>query len=416
MNVYAFITPIILGLLLFEIIYCYVAKKNYYSFQDTIANIATAIGNQCVNLVVAVFVFKLYGWIYDNIRIFTIENTWYWNLLLLLFIDFLFYWFHRFGHEINILWAAHMPHHSSEEMNLAVGLRASVTQRIFSFFFFWPLAIVGFSPEMIYTMTAIHLLNGYWHHTRVIPKLGWYEKWFNTPSHHRVHHGVQTKYLDKNYGELLIIWDKMFGTFQEEEEEVVYGVTTSVSSWNPVDIYFQTWKALIKDAKDAPYFIDKIKIWFMPLGWRPRGLEPYKGIGIGIDIKPEEQNKFKTRAFKRSKPYLFIHLLLGLGFMYLTINMKNELSIIDRVLFSGLIFVMIVSWSGILESKKWVVPIETFRLLGMAAGVAIVLYNKYGYDFTSSLTLITVLVSAISIIYVGLNFRKNTPNKEYVTA
>ncbi len=406
MNVYAFITPIILALVIFEVLYCSFAKKNYYNFQDTIANLATAIGNQCVNLVVAVVVFKLYGWIYEHYRFFTIDFNWLWAIVLIIAIDFLFYWFHRLGHEINVLWAAHMPHHSSEEMNLAVGLRASVTQRIFSFFFYWPLPLLGFSPEMIYAMTAFHLLGGFWHHTRVIPKLGWFEKWFNTPSHHRVHHGVQTKYLDKNYGELLIIWDKMFGTFQEEEEEVLYGVTSPVSSWNPLDIYFQTWKALIKDAKDAPYFIDKIKIWFMPLGWRPRGLKPYEGIGIGVN--PEDQVKFETKPFHKSKVYLFIHLVLGLGFMYLTINTKNELSVLDRSLFSGLIFLMIISWSGILSAKKWALPLEVFRLLGMAAGIVIILDNKYGFNFLSYLTLSTVLLAAISIIYAGLNFRRTS--------
>ncbi len=223
MNVYAVIPPLVLILLIAEILVCLKQKSAYYNFQDTVANLSTGIGNQCINLAVALFVYNFYNWLYQFAP-WQIEAKWYNLILLLILQDFIFYWFHRTGHSINIFWAAHGPHHSSEEMNLSVGIRASFTQRLFQFLFFdWILVLMGFSPEMVYSMAAVHLFLAYWHHTRLIKKMGWFEKWFVTPSHHRVHHGVNTQYIDKNFSEFLIIWDKWFGTFEEEDEEICYG-------------------------------------------------------------------------------------------------------------------------------------------------------------------------------------------------
>ncbi|MCI5058388.1 MAG: sterol desaturase family protein [Flavobacteriales bacterium] len=410
MNIYAIITPIILGLLLFEFIYCLIKNNGYYKFQDTIANFGTAIGNQCVNLVVAVLVYKSYGYLFDNFSLWNVEPTWWSYIILLILIDFLFYWFHRIGHTINIFWAAHMPHHSSEEMNMAVGLRASVTQRLFSFLFYWPLPILGFSPEMIYTMTALHLLNGFWHHTRVIPKLGWFEKYFNSPSHHRVHHGTNTQYLDKNYGELLIIWDKIFGTFEEEHEEVCYGVTHPPRTWDPMNIYFQYWKQLWDDAVAAPYWIDKFRVWFMPLGWRPRGLEPHPDIGIGVTV--DQQVKYKSKHFRGAKPYLIVHLILGIFVMYLTIDGKSPFTVPEKLTMTFLIFIMISAWGGILQSKKWASFIENFRLIGMAVLMAFAFNREFSFDWLSVPMISLFAVTAVSAFYAGHVFRKHNEEVE----
>ena len=194
MNVYAYITPIVLFLLITEIVVSLIGKKGLYTFQDTVANIGTGIGNQCVNLAVVFLVMKFYGWLWQFAP-WQIPETWYYGIVLLVISDFVFYWFHRTGHSLNIFWAAHMPHHSSEEFNLSVGVRASFTQRIFQFMFFdWILVLMGFSPNMVYAVAGIHLLIAYWHHTHLINKLGWVEKVFVTPAHHRVHHGVNPQY------------------------------------------------------------------------------------------------------------------------------------------------------------------------------------------------------------------------------
>ncbi len=375
MNVYAFITPLVTILLLAEIIICLKQRNGYYNFQDTVANLATGIGNQCVNIAVALFVYKFYGWLYQFAP-WQVPPTWYFLLLLLLLQDFVFYWFHRTGHSINIFWAAHMPHHSSEEMNLSVGIRASFTQRLFQFLFFdWILVLLGFSPEMVYSMAAVHLFLAYWHHTKVIHKLGWFEKWFVTPSHHRVHHGVNTQYLDKNFSEFLILWDKWFGTFEEENEPICYGVTHPPRTWDPIAINFQYWKQLWDDAVAAPYWWDKVRLWFMPLGWRPRGVGDGHIPRVGYTL--EDQEKYQSNPLQGSSWYLMAQIAAGMVFMYFTINDGFPFNGIERLLMTIGIFVMIVAWGGILQSKKWAKPLEAFRLLLMGT-LLLVFLDKHG--------------------------------------
>lgn len=404
MNIYAFITPMVLLLLFLEIGYSVYKQNGIYSFQDTITNLGTGIGNQCVNLGVAFFVFKFYGFIYQYIP-WKVPNTWYFLLLLLVIQDFVFYWFHRTGHTLHIFWAAHMPHHSSEELNLSVGLRASFTQRIFQFLFFdWVLVVFGFSPEMIYSMAAIHLFIAYWHHTQLINKLGWIEKIFVTPSHHRVHHGVNPEYIDKNFSEFLIIWDRIFGTFTKEEKPVCYGLTHPPRTWDPFYINIQYWKQLIDDAIAAPYFVDKLKIWFMPLTWRPRGLEQTDLTQrIGYDL--EEQTKWTSKQFAFSKPYLIFQLLLGLVFMYFTINQQNALSVFDRIIFSAEIMLMIYSWYGVLEAKPWAIFTEIGRLLLMGATFVIVLYQHDLITLIGWVSILTLLLVGASLLYISFFFR-----------
>lgn len=403
MNVYTFIIPIVLVLLIAEIIYSVSTSKGLYAFQDTVANIATGIGNQCVNLAVAFFVYKWYGWLFQFAP-WQISSTWYSLLILLLLQDFVFYWFHRLGHTMNIFWAAHMPHHSSEELNLSVGIRASFTQRLFQFLFFdWILVLIGYSPEAVYAVAAVHLLLAYWHHTQVIKKLGWFEKIFVTPSHHRVHHGVNPQYIDKNYSEFLIIWDKMFGTFEQEEEEVCYGVTHPPRTWDPIFINFQYWKQLWDDAVAAPYWWDKFKLWFMPLGWKPRGLESKKLDRIGYTRS--EQIKYVSQPYLGANGYLIFQIILALTYLYLTIDMNMPFSGWDRVVLSIGIFLMIISWGGLLQSKSWAWALEIFRLLYMGLAIVIILHLNQIASWTSYSSMIAGLLVGSSILYLSIKVR-----------
>jgi alkylglycerol monooxygenase len=398
MNIYALITPIVLILLIAEIIYSIAKNKGYYSFQDTMANLATGIGNQCINLGVAFFVYKFYGFLYQFAP-YKFEAVWYNYVLLLILQDFVFYWFHRTGHSINIFWAAHMPHHSSEELNLSVGIRASFTQRLFQFAFFdWVFPLLGFSPEMVYSVAAVHLLIAYWHHTKVINKLGWVEKIFVTPAHHRVHHGVNTQYLDKNFSEVFILWDRIFGTHEEEKEEVCYGVTKPPGTWDPLLINIQFWKHLWDDMIAAPYFIDKIKVWFMPLGWRPRGVGDGNIPRIGYTL--EEQTKFKSTQTPFTTYYLIFQLVIGLLITTFTINKKLDFITSDRILLCIALFVMIVSWSKLLEGKKHAIVIEIINLLFLYSCLFFVLYHSFSISLFSWQNALVAIISGISISWI----------------
>lgn len=365
-NIYSLITPVVLVFILLEITVDLIQRKRRISFQEAIANMGTAIANQTVNVLIMLAVYETYGWLYQY-RFFTMPFTWYTALLLLLCIDFIFYWVHRWGHEINILWAAHSPHHSAEEMNYFVALRASVTQRLVSFLFFWPLALIGFTPVYIYMMVAIHLFIAFLHHTEYIRKLGPIEWLFTTPSHHRVHHGANFRYLDKNFGEFLIIWDRMFGSFAEEKEKVVYGMYNAPKTWNPIVINFHYYRILALDAWNAPYFWDKIRIWFMPTGWRPRGL-PQKEY---TEMTPENHQPYRSVMYRGAKPYLVAQVIFGLYFVMIIMSAHSPWSAAERWMGAGILWWMVFNWAGIMESKRWAMWSEMLRLICTAAALLI---------------------------------------------
>ncbi len=382
-NVYFYITPIALIFIVLEIAACFVLKRNYITFTEAIANFGTQLGNQTTNVLVMVGVYLVYGWLWENFRIWTIPVTWWSSILLLLGVDFVFYWVHRWGHEINILWAAHSPHHSAEEMNFFVALRASVTQRLCSFLFFWVLTIIGFSPAHIYTVVAVHLFIAFLHHTELIPKL-WkpIEFLFTTPSHHRVHHGVNLQYLDKNYSEFLIIWDRMFGTFEEEQEKVAYGILDHPKTWNPIIINFHFYIVLWKYAVAAPYWWDKIRIWFMPAGWIPRGLEQKEKPSITV----ENQIKFRPQMFDYAKVYLVLQVVLGIALMIGVISNLYGWTTAEKWLGAGLLWWQIINWSGILERKPWLWISEALRNI-LTPLLIISFFENYSNWFPAIITI-----------------------------
>lgn len=405
-NIYALLTPIALGFILLEIILCWYYKKSYITFQEAVANFGTALGNQTMNVLVAAGVYVVYGYLWENYRLIdSLEINIVSFILLLLGIDFIFYWVHRWGHHINIMWAAHSPHHSAEEMNFFVALRASVTQRLFSFFFFWPLTIIGFNPVDIYAMTGLHLFISFLHHTELIPKLWrWIEYIFTTPSHHRVHHGINFTYLDKNFGEFLIIWDRLFKTYAEEDEKVVYGMYNPPNTWNPITINFHYYQLLWKDAVAAPRWIDKFRIWFMPLGWRPHGLPPKPPLK---EVTQHNQVRLQTKMFWGAKPYLLVHLVSGIILMMFIIDPKSPWTTPERWIGSLLLWHMIVNWSGIMESRSWLFFSEIFRLV---ITTSFLIYLSADSIF-SPLNLLWIILSLISMAWTTRYFRIYLPLK-----
>jgi sterol desaturase/sphingolipid hydroxylase (fatty acid hydroxylase superfamily) len=197
------------------------------------------------------------------------SETW-WSLPLLVVLqDFCFYWAHRAHHSVRFLWAAHVNHHSSLHYNLSTALRQSWTEHLTAFPFYLPLILLGFDPITLVIVELLNLFYQYWVHTEAIEKLGWFEKVFNTPSHHRVHHGSNPEYIDKNHAGFLIIWDRIFGTFQEEHGPVTYGLTKNIETHNPVRIAFHEWRAMIDDVRGAPTFSDAMGYVLRPPGWDP---------------------------------------------------------------------------------------------------------------------------------------------------
>jgi sterol desaturase/sphingolipid hydroxylase (fatty acid hydroxylase superfamily) len=261
--------PAFIALMLVEAIVGVLLQREIYEVKDAAASISMGLGNLATDLLAKVVQFSILTFLY-RFAIFHIDYQW-WAWVLLFFCDeFSYYWFHRISHECRIFWASHVVHHSSQRYNLSTALRQTWTGSFMSFVFWIWLPIVGFPPIMIMTMKAISLLYQFWIHTELIHSLGPLEFVFNTPSHHRVHHGSNPRYIDRNHGGTLIIWDKLFGTFEPENpaDPVCFGLTKNIQTYNPVLIAFHEWAALFHDAWAAPGWRNKLHYIFGNPGWR----------------------------------------------------------------------------------------------------------------------------------------------------
>lgn len=265
--------PGFLVLLSLEAWFSYRENKHLYSWKDTCSSLALGIGNVVIGFGTKALIFWFFTILYD-LRIFdlNIKSWWYW-LLLFLADDISYYWFHRVSHHVNWFWASHVVHHSSKKYNLASALRQTWTGNATGSFLFWAwLPLLGFEPVWILFMLQISLIYQFWIHTEIITKLPWLiEFFFNTPSHHRVHHGSDLKYLDKNHGGMLIIWDRIFGSFQTEEEKPTYGLSRNIDSHNPVTLAFCTWKDLFKSAITCGSVKNAFNYFIKPPGWSHDG-------------------------------------------------------------------------------------------------------------------------------------------------
>ena len=243
-----------------------------YRLADALSSLGAGVLSQATGLLTKVVGLFTYAFAWEHLALFDLaeRSLWVWALAFVLY-DFCYYWNHRLGHERNVLWAAHVVHHQSEDYNLSTALRQSSTGFLFSWLFYLPLAVVGVPPLVFVSVAALNLLYQFWVHTRHIPKLGGFEWLFITPSNHRVHHAQNPIYMDRNYGGVFIVWDRLFGTFQEELDEhpVVFGVTVPLASWNPLWANLQVYAGLWRDARRAGSWWDRLRIWFMPTGWRP---------------------------------------------------------------------------------------------------------------------------------------------------
>ena len=264
--------PLFALLIAMEAYASYRQHLQLYKTKDSLANTAMLLGAGVTGLAAKVAAFFVFSFIH-RFAIFDIGYHWWAWLILVFADDFTFYWHHRLSHEVRILWAAHVNHHSSEMLNFSTALRQSWTEQLYKYVFWLWLPLVGFEPLMIIIVMAFNLIYQFWPHTQLIGKLGPLEWLFNTPSHHRVHHASNTRYLDCNHAGMLIIWDKLFGTFAEEQEDEkpVYGITNNIHTYNPVEIATHEFKDLWKDLKRAPDWKTKLKYVFYTPGWSHDG-------------------------------------------------------------------------------------------------------------------------------------------------
>ncbi|MFD2567479.1 sterol desaturase family protein [Pseudotenacibaculum haliotis] len=366
-NALLYAIPFFTFLVLFEILYGHLVKKQTYRALDTIASLSSGLTNIIKDSLGLVIMIVSYPFLLSKISIFTIENTWVVYIVAFIAIDFASYWNHRLSHHVNYFWNQHVIHHSSEEFNLACALRQSISN-FFGYvaLLLIPAALVGVPSEVIGLLLPIHLFAQFWYHTKHIGKLGFLEYIIVTPSQHRVHHAINDIYLDKNLAAIFCIWDRMFGTFQEELDEVppVYGVLKPAKTWNPVLINFQHLWRLIVDAWRTNNWWDKFRIWFMPTGWRPQDVKEKYPVEIIED--PYGYEKYHTNpsklliSFSIAQFVITLLLILFMFFNYGNIGFNNLL------IYGLIMFLGIYSYTSVMDGTKYSWVFESIRtLLGL---------------------------------------------------
>ena len=361
MSYIVYAIPVFFLLIALELAITRFQEKDYYSLADSVANLSCGLVQQLVEVALKTFLFAGYLYLYAHHRLFDVplHSVAAWAGCLLA-QDFLYYWFHRTSHEVNAFWAAHVVHHSSEEYNLAVALRQGTLQQAFSWIFYLPLAVAGFPPVMFLTVSSIDTLYQFWVHTRAIGKLGPLEGVLSTPSNHRVHHGRNPKYLDRNHGGILIVWDRLFGTYAAEEEEPVYGITTPLRSWNPVWANLHYWASLLGDARRAARPLDKVRLFLARPGWRPADLG---GHQHPPEVDRATATRFASTASAGLQAYVVVPFVSALTLGILFLVRQDAWTAGARWAAAAYVIVTLVAGAGLLERQRWAVPLEIARLV-----------------------------------------------------
>jgi len=334
---------------------------------DTLSSLSSGLTNVIKDVLGLTLIIVSYEWVEQHIGILDIKATWLVYVIAFIGIDFAGYWVHRLSHHVNYFWNTHIIHHSSEEFNLGCALRQSISN-IFAItvFFLLPIAILGVPGEVVAIVAPLHLFAQYWYHTRLIGKMGFLEHVIVTPSHHRVHHAINTVYLDKNLSQIFIVWDKIFGTFQEELDEVppVYGVTRPVRTWNPFLINFMHLWTLMQDAWRTKSIRDKFRIWFMPTGWRPADVKDKHPLDSIKD--PYTYEKFDTHLSPALQWWSWIQFTVTFLLMMYLFNYFGDIDWPGVLIYGGFLFLAIFSFTTLMDKRPWALWTEIITaLLGL---------------------------------------------------
>ena len=363
-NVLTIAIPIFFSLVLVEILYGLISKKYYYNLMDTLSSLSSGITNLLKDLLGIGVIIISYPFIKKSISIVELNESILLYTIAFICLDFASYWNHRLNHSINFFWNQHVIHHSSQEFNLACALRQSISNLLgYGAIFLIPAALFGVPHKVIALLAPLHLFGQFWYHTKHIGKLGFLEYIFVTPSQHRVHHAINPEYVDKNLSAIFCLWDRLFGTFQEELENIpcVYGTLKPVNTWNPFIINFQHLWYLSIDAWHTKKLINKIKIWFMPTGWRPNDVkERFKRDKI-IDVYNQQKYKIEYRNVHIF--YAIFHFTYINVALWLLLTGYDELENNLKIFYSIFILTTIFGFTSVMDSYKWASYIELLRLM-----------------------------------------------------
>lgn len=390
--------PIFFLLIAAELVWAQVSGARVLRLNDSLSDLSCGILSQLAGIFTKLFTVGIFIWVAEHWRVqrfvpaiaewperapflaaagvpgFTVDlpalASW---AVVFALVDLCYYFSHRYAHEINLLWAGHVVHHSSEEYNLPVALRQSALHGLMSWVFYIPLALLGVPWRMFVAANAINLVYQFWIHTRAVGTLGRWTEWvMNTPSHHRVHHGVNPRYQDRNYAGVFIVWDRLFGTFEPEVEAPVYGITKPLRSWNPLWANVHVFVQIAKDAWRARRWRDKLRIVFGHPGWRPPELGE---VERPVEVTPATFEKYDPPVPAGLAWYGFAQFVTALVAAFLLLQRADSIPVSLAVAPAFFIALALAGVGGVFERARWARPLESARLLATAAGAGGLLWT-----------------------------------------
>lgn len=335
-------------------------RPDIFKYESSVSNLSVGIAERLLNLFISFSFYNLFYWIYTDYAVFNIPNAWWVWVLLILVTDLVWYWYHRLGHEINLLWAAHIVHHQSEEFNFTVAARITVFQALGRNFFWCAIPFLGFHPDMVITILIVHGAYSFFTHTQVIGKLGWLEHILITPSLHGIHHASDEKYLDKNYGDVFTFWDKLFGTFQKEEEAPKYGLTHPVKSYSFLWQHFHYYLEIIEECRRTDSFTGKLKIVFGSPALLNQEIRPV------LEKKYLQQQSPVQYRFK-FRNYLTLQLIFSISLLTFITAFYAYLGLDDKLFITSLILLTLINCGALMEQRRWIYYLECIRFMVLIA-------------------------------------------------
>ena len=393
-------TPVFFALIALELLVARLRSRSVYHSGDAINSLGLGVISQIVAVFSKLLTLGIYAWCVQRFALFALpaNSVWVW-ISALLFYDFCYYWLHRAGHEVNILWAAHVVHHQSEDYNLSTALRQTGSGVLLGWLFYLPMAIVGYPLEVFVVVALIDLLYQFWVHTELVGRLGWFDRVFCSPSNHRAHHAVNDRYLDRNYGGILIVWDRLFGTFIEEDDTdpPIYGTRSPLRSWNPLWANVEVYWATAKDAWHARRWRDKLLVWLKPPGWRPADVAE-RFPKPAFDIQRE---RFLPPLSRGLTVYGLVQFALLLGMAVQFLDLAKHLPAATLVGYAVFLVLSLAALGALTEGRRLGVGLELARLLATAA-VPLLTGGWFGVSALDARVLAAlVAIPAISALVLG---------------
>ncbi|HEY9512819.1 MAG TPA: sterol desaturase family protein [Rhodanobacter sp.] len=396
-------TPVFFLLIGIELLVAKLRGREAYASNDAINSIGLGVISQLVGVFSKLLTIGIYAWCVEHLALFALPEN---NLLVwvgaLLLYDLCYYWLHRCGHRVNILWAAHVVHHQSERYNLSTALRQTGSGALLGWLFYLPLAVLGVPLKVFVIVALIDLLYQFWVHTEQIGRLGWFDRVFCSPSNHRAHHAVNDRYLDRNYGGILIVWDRLFGTFVEEDDTdpPVYGTRSPLRSWNPLWANAEVYWHTAVDAWHARRWRDKLLVWFKPPGWRPADVAArYPKPAF---VMPNE--RFDPPLSRPLKLYVLVQFALLLGMATQFLGMAGTASLPALLGYAIYLVVSLCVIGALMEGRRWAPWAEGVRVLTTAV-VPLLSGHWFGVgqlDGHIALAIAVVFgLSALAVVWLG---------------